>query len=257
VLAGRTKYPPLKFWAVRIDLKNPALEIVLTPPPVPEQRKYTAPPLPYGSIYSTKVSSFARANRCLAALNAGPFWPVTAREREERTVTGIFIADGTRFADNAPQYGALVFYQDGRAAIVVQSALAGGTEAVQNAAGGFFTVLDSGEVGRHVFNRTARHPRSAAGLSADGRFLYLLAIDGRWFDTIGATEAETGLLLSKLGAYNGLNLDGGGSTALALQNTSGGIFILNRPIHKQIPGKERAVATCIGIRRRLNAPLLE
>ena len=245
VLAGRTKYPPLKFWAIRADLQDPTLEIVMTPPPAPAKR--AAPPLPYGSIYSTKVSSFARANRCLAALNAGPCWPVNAHEWEERILTGIFIADGKKAADSKPGFGALVFYKDGRAAIVSQAAMTGGTEAVQNAAGGFFILLDSGEVGRHVFNRKARHPRSAAGLSAGGRFLYLLAIDGRWFDTIGATEAETGLLLAKLGAHNGLNLDGGGSTALALQG-GGGIFIVNRPIHKQIPGKERAVGTCIGIR---------
>ncbi|MDR0539203.1 MAG: phosphodiester glycosidase family protein [Spirochaetaceae bacterium] len=242
VLAGRTRHPKLKFYAVRIDLTDRDRGIIVTPV-LPDG----VPPLGTGKIYSIYVSSFAEANGCVAALNAGPFSPVNAREGEERAVYGLFIADGTLIAP-PDGYDALVFYKNGKAAIVRQSAL---TEAVvgtiRNAVGGFYTVLENGEVGEAVFRRSGRHPRSAAGLGAESRFLYLLAIDGRWFDTVGATEAETGLLLRALGAEHGINLDGGGSTALAVR-IEGRINILNRPIHKQIPGKERAVATCLGVR---------
>ena len=91
-----------------------------------------------------------------------------------------------------------------------------------------------------------RHPRSAAGISADGSHLYLLIIDGRRTGSIGATEYETALLLRSLGAWDGLNLDGGGSSALALRGRNGKVRTVNTPKHKFIAGVERAVAGCIG-----------
>jgi hypothetical protein len=245
ICAGRIKNPRLKFWALRVDLSKKFDAITLTPP-----APSGAPPLSSGKIYSTTVSGFAKANGCIAAINAGPFSPVNSRIGEERTVIGVFAADGSLIAPPYSGFDALVFYQNGKTAIVRQAELATDgrfPNTVRDAAGGFHIVLWDGAVDKAVFSRAGRHPRSAAGLSADGRYLYLLAIDGRWFDTIGATEAETGLLLRALGASNGLNLDGGGSTALALR-IEGKVVILNRPIHKQIPGKERAVATCIGVR---------
>ncbi len=71
-----------------------------------------------------------------------------------------------------------------------------------------------------------RHPRTAVGVSADGRTLYLLVIDGRQPDfSAGATLAELAGLLTSEGAAAVYNLDGGGSTAMALD----GIGVVNRP----------------------------
>jgi hypothetical protein len=78
------------------------------------------------------------------------------------------------------------------------------------------------------------------------------AIEG---ESAGVTEAELALILERLGAYDGLNFDGGGSTALVLRslrpedgNPYGRPMPVNVPIHKQIPGWQRAVANCLGIR---------
>jgi exopolysaccharide biosynthesis protein len=82
-----------------------------------------------------------------------------------------------------------------------------------------------------------------------GRVLYLLVIDGRRLGSIGATERETGLLLRVLGAEDGILMDGGGSSALALDfGGSGKILPVNKPVHGGIIGRERAVATCVGVR---------
>ena len=73
------------------------------------------------------------------------------------------------------------------------------------------------------------NPRTAVGLSQDSHYLYLVVIDGRqpgWSD--GATLNETGQWLLRLGAWNGLNLDGGGSSAMA-RSTNGTAVLLNRP----------------------------
>jgi len=53
--------------------------------------------------------------------------------------------------------------------------------------------------------------RSAAAISADGRWLFLLALDR---NAAGMTYAELASLLLSLGAASGVNLDGGGSSTL-------------------------------------------
>lgn len=61
---------------------------------------------------------------------------------------------------------------------------------------------------------TARHPRTAVGLSADGRYLILMTIDGRYGSYAGATCRELARELISLGAAKALSLDGGGSTTM-------------------------------------------
>jgi exopolysaccharide biosynthesis protein len=172
------------------------------------------------------------------------------------------MTEGLLIAPPDSRYDALVLYHDGSAALTSQASLdeAALTE-INAAVGGFFIVLrddaiaerllsQDGEAPGHPQN-TARHPRSAAGLSADGRTLYLLAIDGRRPGSIGATETETALILQRLGAADGLNLDGGGSTALVLRRRDGQIRPANTPIHGMIPGRERVVAACLGIKTKV------
>lgn len=114
--------------------------------------------------------------------------------------------------------------------------------------------MRDGSVTDNVRQRQARHPQSAASLSQEGELLYLLLVDGQQFGSIGATEAELAVILSRLVAFDGLNFDGGGSSALAIQvpdenNASKGrVRVVNTPTHNHIPGWERAVATCLGIR---------
>jgi exopolysaccharide biosynthesis protein len=78
--------------------------------------------------------------------------------------------------------------------------------------------------------------------------MFLLVIDGRQLSSVGATEAETALILKKLGAQNALNMDGGGSSTFVLCK-DGVPIVINKPVHKFVSGRERAVATCIGLTR--------
>lgn len=80
-----------------------------------------------------------------------------------------------------------------------------------------------------------RHPRTAVGLSADGRTAILVAVDGRSASADGMTRAELAALMVDLGAHDALNLDGGGSTTL--WTAAGGVE--NRPSE----GSERIVAS--------------
>ncbi|WP_340562402.1 phosphodiester glycosidase family protein [Streptomyces sp. GSL17-111] len=57
-------------------------------------------------------------------------------------------------------------------------------------------------------------PRTAVGLTADGGTLHLLTVDGRQAASGGVTLTALGRMMRDLGAYQALNLDGGGSATL-------------------------------------------
>jgi hypothetical protein len=248
--AGKILKPRLEFRALRVDLSSPGLRILLSGDPddaVSGPGKDGAGAAQDGaSLPAVRVSSFVGRNGLLAGINTTPFDIVTAREGVPLKPVGITLAGGRLLSAPDRQFDALVFYAAGGAAIVHQSEI-NSPEGIENAAGGFYQILKNGEFTAGALNSKPRHPRSAAGLSEDGRFLFLLVIDGRRPGSIGATEAETALLLRGLGAKEGLNLDGGGSSALALRFPDGKTRIVNTPIHGGIPGRERAVAACLGI----------
>jgi hypothetical protein len=88
----------------------------------------------------------------------------------------------------------------------------------------------------------ARHPRTAIALSADGRTGWLVVVDGRQSTSAGATLKELADFLRGLGADDALNLDGGGSTAMAVRARDGAAVVANSPIEAGVQGRERAVA---------------
>ena len=102
--------------------------------------------------------------------------------------------------------------------------------------------------GRYVGTNVLVAPRTAIGHSQDKRYLFLLTIDGRqpgYSD--GAADLDTAAWMSRFGASDAQNLDGGGSTTMAVSDGQGGAIVLNRPIHEGIPGLERVVANHLGI----------
>ena len=59
------------------------------------------------------------------------------------------------------------------------------------------------------------NPRTAVGTSRDGRRLFLVTVDGRQLVSRGVSLDGMALILKRYGAWNAINLDGGGSTTLA------------------------------------------
>jgi hypothetical protein len=75
-----------------------------------------------------------------------------------------------------------------------------------------------------------RAPRSAVGNSADGRRLWLLTLDGRQSDSVGATLSELAQLLREMGVDDAVNLDGGGSSTLAFRHPGAtAVSVVNDP----------------------------
>lgn len=87
-------------------------------------------------------------------------------------------------------------------------------------------------------------PRTAIGFTKDRKNLIMVAVDGRQTISRGLTMQELAKLMKDLGAYNALNLDGGGSTTmvvrpLAEKNT--------KVINNLSEGTQRYIANGIGI----------
>ena len=59
-----------------------------------------------------------------------------------------------------------------------------------------------------------RHPRSVVAVNQDASKLWLLVIDGRQASSLGMNFPEMADYLIKLGAWNAVNLDGGGSSTM-------------------------------------------
>lgn len=67
------------------------------------------------------------------------------------------------------------------------------------------------------------HPRTAIGYTKKGA-LILMVVDGRQQESRGVTLDELAILMYELGAVEAINLDGGGSSTLVVDNT-----LVNRP----------------------------
>ena len=91
-------------------------------------------------------------------------------------------------------------------------------------------------------------PRTAIGINRNGRYLYLIVVDGRQpLYSEGATFADLADLLIDQGVFIGMSLDGGGSSTMVIEGDNGAPVILNSPIDNYIPGRERPVGTHLGI----------
>jgi hypothetical protein len=91
-------------------------------------------------------------------------------------------------------------------------------------------------------------PRTAVGVSEDRQYLYMLTIDGRqsgWSD--GANRHDTAEWLLRFGAYDAINVDGGGSTTMVMADCQGKSVRLNRSSFVAQYGRERNVGHNFGV----------
>jgi len=82
-----------------------------------------------------------------------------------------------------------------------------------------------------------RHPRTGVGFSKDSTSVYLITVDGRQESSSGMSLEEFADFMLSVGIYQGLNLDGGGSTTMVI-----GGKVVNSPSDKT---GERAVGNAL------------
>ncbi|MBQ7322521.1 MAG: phosphodiester glycosidase family protein [Clostridia bacterium] len=103
---------------------------------------------------------------------------------------------------------------------------------LREAVGGSAVLLRGGfveNVSYQAASKADRHPRTLVGIKEDGKVL-LVAIDGRQAAlSNGASLSDCAAILLELGAVDGVNLDGGGSTTVITSDGAGKYSVRNSP----------------------------
>jgi len=91
-------------------------------------------------------------------------------------------------------------------------------------------------------NAEVRHPRTALGVSKNGKVLWLFVVDGRSTSSVGMTLVEMADYMRTLGAWHAMNFDGGGSTTMVIDSA-----VVNTPTD---PTGEREVGNALLVIRK-------
>jgi hypothetical protein len=209
--------------ALVIDLCAPGVSLRAT---ASSQRKRT-------------VSSFGKLVGAQAAVN-GDFFSYS-----NYSTNGLAMSGGAKWPGTADHgYVAPVAIGAGKITIDHHAVQTKVQSWMKEIVSGHPTLLDDGKVVGNPGDGlcTNRHPRTVAGISKDHRTLVLAVVDGRAKGRAGMTCPELASLLKGLGAYDAVNLDGGGSSTMWL----GSKGVVNYPSD----GSQRVVANHLAVRAK-------
>lgn len=236
--------PPTRLFVAEIDLSDPTIHLHVSPGgPDPDG----AGPWETTLMRPTKIA--ARENYDLvvngdffSALGVKDVEGTNAAFRAEiwSAVTGPSVSGGKVWSTSTNARPCLVVSKEGKVTIrPVKQPKPGDWDVVS---GNVMLVREGKVVPR---DNKVRHPRTVVGLNADATKLLILIVDGRKPGVaVGMSYNELAAEMVRLGCHSALNLDGGGSSVLAVRDATKNDFkILNEPTD----GRERAVANVLGI----------
>jgi hypothetical protein len=190
-----------------------------------------------------RTSSFLVQHKLQAAINAAPYGPQYEIEGMPYNVAGLHIHKGELISPQTKSYPSLLIDKNNRIRIATPPV---SISDAQTAVGGFNVLLRNGD----VIPKTEGgiHPRTAVGVSSNKRWVWWLVIDGRQLGhSDGASLIELAQIFRDLGASDAINLDGGGTSTLVIEDKAKRFRILNRPIHQGIVGNERVAGSHLGL----------
>lgn len=236
----RTETAPrlLDIHIVELDLRDPAIRFTVTKPNGPKTPGET-------TIETTR--HFAARVKAQLAINTSFYSIKTIPYVDNLNVA---VSNGVKYSTFTLNQPALNISRD-NVATIVEHAPGDKTGYVPvprvklwNTFGGNERILRGGAVVAHDHNL---HPRTAAGVSADHKKLWLLVVDGRNpLHSMGMTTIEVAEMLKHYGAVDALNLDGGGSSTLVFANPAPRVVNITVGL-KDIPFTERPVGMNLGI----------
>jgi hypothetical protein len=236
---------PLVIHVVQIDLDTPGLSFLVTP----------GQPVNGHEVRAQTTSQFLAQHDLQLAINGDFFWPwwyhtlfdYYPHDNDPTDVNGFAASNGAVYSEEKAD--------DPRPTLFLSQANRAGIDqpigAVYNAISGLPLIVDEGQVSDQIKPDeyyAGVHPRSAVGLDREKRTLLLFIVDGRQPNySEGVTLPELAQIAIEYGADIALNLDGGGSSTLVIEDAQGRPQILNSPIHASIPGMERPVGNHLGV----------
>lgn len=230
---------PMVIHVVTVDLKAEGIKVLVTPGDPEAERP----------LQARTTSEFLSDFGMQLAINGDAFTPwsdlgplgYSPKAGEAVTPTGFAASRGTIYSQDTDEEPTLYIYQNNKASM---NSLVG---KIYNAISGNALLLWNGEATSGLDDGEAE-PRTAVGLDRPGRRLVIVIVDGRQPGySEGATLAELAQIFLEHKAFRAMNLDGGGSSTLAIDVGGGQVQVLNSPIHQGIPGNERPVGNHLGI----------
>ena len=208
------------FWILRLDLCSPGVSVRAT---AESERGRTVP-------------SFSNLIGAQAAIN-GDFTEPANNFRTD----GPAAHDGASWSIGGADHSYVTPLAFGPAHVDIphHNNTSGAPSWAKEVVGGHPTLLDDGAVVGNPGDPlcTNRHPHTAVGITADHRTLIVLVVDGRRAGAIGMTCDEMAFTLASEGAFDALNMDGGGSSTMVVNGQ-----VKNRPSD----GSPRVVGNHLG-----------
>ena len=225
-----------------IDKKGGKLQFMVTPPD----------DIDGGALKARTTSQFLEEFGVQIAINGDGFFPWWSRSPMDYyphvgdpvTPNGFSASYGDRYADGLQNISPEpTLYISRRNEITFNNP----PNKIFHALSGDRMLIQGGQIIPDL-NDTEIDPRTAIGTNRNGRYIYLVVVDGRQpFYSEGATFAELAGLLKDLGAFYAMSLDGGGSSTMVVEGDNREPVILNSPIDSYIPMRERPVANHLGV----------
>ena len=241
--------PLLNVNVLRIDATNPNLTFHTTSPSkdwVADKNETDRRTLPDSVVEENMI----------VAVNANFYQPFNAQTRVSRGPAdnkGLVVSNGVLVSPTIDGFPSFIQNKDG--SVEIRSVRPGDSlDNIQTAVSGHNTVLKDGkcpiidQVESFPYLKV-RHPRTLVGISQDKKYVYLVTIDGRQPEfSVGTSILESAEILRQLGAYDAVNLDGGGSTTMAYRDESGKPVVLNRPVGLGPANTLRHNANALGVK---------
>ncbi|MGI5080521.1 phosphodiester glycosidase family protein [Treponema denticola] len=199
---------PLIVHAVKIDLTNPKLKIVVTEPALFNSK---------GMVKRETTLSFARRHNTVIALNAAFFNVISFSFSLRGEPLGIHIDKKINLSKPFPKYGALCFLDDNSAFIIESQNKEDIKADIEYAVSGNRIILKNG---KPIITNISKkeNSRTCVGLADGGKTLYLFFAEGEnKKKSRGITYDQAHFFMKKLGAQDAIHLDGGGSSSLIIK----------------------------------------
>ena len=216
------------YYVVKIDLtKEPSF--------------FVTPPEPSLMQTSAFLAKYAPSQNLVLAVNGGGFEYGGGNDQ----VGGYAASSGVVYSSNEHKKS------DATVVVSKENEVGFGNKIeAYHAVTGFQSVVLKGEVVKRLYPGEADHkegydiadPRTSIGIDEDNEIMYIIVVDGRG-ESLGVDLAELGEIHVHHGSTHAVNMDGGGSTSLVI-NQANTALIVNTPSD---PGGERAVANHFGV----------
>jgi hypothetical protein len=229
-LATRQQPRMLRIHNLQVDLSNPRVEVTPVLAADPDGAGPATAELTPPAVLAQRVSA-------LALVNCNPWQGIADAAGKRSTnwhegmpvqILGLAAACGDIRSTSAdPTHCSVWMDAAGKPHIGRPS----NTTPIRDGVAGFLQLVRDGkrmhEPGGPI------HPRTALGLDAGGRYLYLVVVDGRQSGySEGMSYFELASYMLELGCQEAVNLDGGGSSIMLMAAEAGNYRIVNDPSTK-------------------------